>query len=224
MVDALTMILDIHDMRLNLMSIQRFYKNKQQEAMNWKASGDAEPIDLTIESSVAFQNVVETQTSPKAQEPSKTVKRPNLGAGTVGNLPGLSPHVGVRRPYSKPPDQSPHVLSVTPHVRTSASSSSIPQVPPPPPSWNPTSVASVNWLGNETSPGSKSKPIVIDDDSAEALSPRQKLFQSLMCAKRQRLEVESSNPHIVTSKRTFVANDVTNRCVKYVKHSVIVVA
>ena len=113
------------------------------------------------------------------------MKRSDFGAGAIGNFPGLSPHVGVLRPIANPPAHSPQMSPITPASQTQAASSSSSHAPPPPPSWNPGSIASVNWLGSERSPASKSKPIVVDEDALEARSPRQSLLRSLMCTKRQ---------------------------------------
>ena len=77
-----------------------------------------------------------------------TVNRPDWGAGTISEFPGLSPHVGVLRPHSKPPSYSPKLEEAAQpaslRAQAGSSVSSKPQVPPPPPSWQPSTVASAN--------------------------------------------------------------------------------
>jgi len=141
--------MDLHDMRLSPLNIQRLQQHQDIQTLKWKAGGDAAPTPKVAEQTVVKQQaqtpvVKQQEQTPVVKQQVQTPSSPT-GAGTIGEFAVPGSHVKVLRPYVSPPSHSPKleeaVQPVSLQVQPKPSAPTRPLTPPP--SWNPSSIHSL---------------------------------------------------------------------------------
>jgi len=154
MVEALSMVQDMHDMRINLLNISRLQQHKQEVTMAWKlAGGDAEPFETRKTSLEECRRRAALKSSKAHDEQPSTPQRQKRE-----RTPRFDRSLQVKKQeLPSPPVEPPNIASLS--LEETKKEKSSPAAPPTaPPSWNPTGSTAVNWLNTKVSPRGTPSP------------------------------------------------------------------